>query len=144
MSIELNSFNVRGIIMQAAAYDIYSPGNRFSPRNTLQYQPADQQTLSMMMPVHSSEQYIEGTYVPGMQTVNIIPHAGLQSSVVAIQQPRIHQVTVQKNVQVPKTVMVNCESCNRASSVFDYAPFRCKNRKKSQPQSRSTSTKVRL
>ena len=91
---------------------MFSPGNRFSPQNTqLLYPPlANQQSLSMMMPVNSSQTWTEGnaqTYPVGLQSSNIIPHAVLQSSTIPIQQPRIHQVTVQKNVQVPKTIMVN-------------------------------------
>jgi hypothetical protein len=64
----------------------------------------------MMMPASSSETWIDGnvhTYQAGLHPSNIISHAVLQNSAIAIQQPRVHQVTVQKNVQVPKTVMVN-------------------------------------
>jgi hypothetical protein len=93
-------------MQSVARYDMLSQENRFNPQNTqLQYQPlANQQSLSMMMPVNSSETWIEGnaqTYPAGLQ------YAAIQNSAIHFQQPRVHQVTVQKNVQVPKTVVVN-------------------------------------
>ena len=105
-----------------SGYDFYGAGNRYSPQYSY-----SQQMLPMMMPMQSTETYspllqaaplVAPSYQAVHPTTYVAPPvvsppvvapvaAPVQQLVSYPQQPRVQMVTLQKNVQVPKTVLVS-------------------------------------